>query len=179
MLDASGSVESNYALIQDLAKRVVYGLNFNAGRTRVGVITYQNTEQIRFHLNEYTSQDEVLNAIAFDKNSSDGTHTSSALRIMREQMFKARKGDRTGVDNVALVLTDGRSNIQNSNTIPEADLAKDDDIHMMAVGVGRRVGHNEINGIASSPTSDNAFFLDDASELDNVANLILDQLCEF
>ena len=179
LLDASGSVEANYILIQELTKRVVHGLNFDGGRTRVGVITYQNEEKVRFNLNEYTSKDEVLNAIAFDQDiQNHGTHTTSALRVMREDMFQSRNGDRTGVDNVALVFTDGKSNIQNVNTIPEADLAKDDGIHMMAVGVGRRVGQNEINGMASSPSSDNAFMLEDASELDDIANLILDQLCE-
>ena len=153
-------------------------MNFDNGRTRVGVITYQDTEQIRFHLNEYYSQDEVLNAIAFNQGKSQGTYTSVAINVMREDMFKARNGDRTGVDNVAIVVTDGNSNIQSQRTIPEADEAKDDDIRMMAVGVGRRVGHSEVTGIASVPSADNAFFMEDESELDDIANLILDELCD-
>ena len=178
LLDASGSVEDNFALIQDLTKRIVYGLNFAIDRTRVSIVTYQDTEQVRFNLDEYTSKDEVINAIAFDQAKRKGTHTSSALRTMREDMFTPRNGDRNGVDNVAIVMTDGRSNIEQDNTIPEADLAKDGAIRLITVGVGRRVGVSEINGMASRPSSENAFLLINESDLNEVADLILDQLCE-
>ena len=156
----------------------MWGLNFEGGRTRVGTVTYQRKEKLRFHLNEYNSKEEVLNAIAFDQDGSLGTFTSSAITVMIDDMFKSRRGDRTGVDNVGLVITDGRSNIQERNTITEADRAKDDDILMMAVGVGKRVGTEEINGIASNPSSDNAFFMEDESELNRIADRILDQLCD-
>ena len=178
LLDASGSVDDNFALIQELTKRIVSGLNFAIDRTRVGIVTYQDTEQVRFNLDEYTSKDEVINAIAFDQSRSKGTHTSSALRTMREDMFTNSNGDRNGVDNVAIVITDGRSNIQEDNTIPEAELAKNEDIRVMTVGVGRRVGISEINGMASTPSSDNTFLLVNESDMNEVADLILDQLCE-
>ena len=179
MLDVSGSVEENFSLIQDLTKTIVHGLNFNAGRTRVGLLTYQNQVQVRFHLNEYTSKSDVIHAISYDQRKAKGTHTTDALRTMRKDMFKARRGDRTAVDNVAIVITDGRSNMEQRSTIPEAELSKDDGIHMITVGVGRSVRHNEIIGMASNPASDNAYFLKDRSELDETSDLILDQLCDY
>ena len=181
-MDASGSVENSFALIQELAKRIVYGLDFSDGATRVGIVTYRNSEQIRFNLDEYTSRDEVVNAIAYDQDYSEGTFTSSAIKAMREDMFTTRNGDRRGVDDVAMVITDGRSNIQKADTIREADLAKDEGILMMSVGVGERVWINELTGMASEDSSgdssDNVFLLLDSSELDDVADQILDALCE-
>ena len=177
-MDASGSVESNFALIQDLAKTIVWGLNFNGGRTRVGVITYQADANERFLLNEYTDKESVLNAIAFDQTKQTGTHTAEALSMMTKSYFNARAGDRTGVDNIAIILTDGNSNINSDDTIPEAIRAQDDEIHVMAVGVGRRVSQREIYGMVSQPEDENAFFMRDAAELNEVADLVLDQICE-
>ena len=41
------------------------GLDFNFGRTQVGVVTFSATASVQFSLNKYTSKGEVLNAIAF------------------------------------------------------------------------------------------------------------------
>ena len=41
------------------------GLDFNFGRTQVGVVIFSDTATVGFPLNKYTSKDEVLNAIAF------------------------------------------------------------------------------------------------------------------
>jgi hypothetical protein len=40
---------------------------------------------------------------------------------MRTEMFTARHGDRPEADNVAIVMTDGVSNINQYKTVPEAD----------------------------------------------------------
>jgi hypothetical protein len=40
---------------------------------------------------------------------------------MRTEMFTARHGDRPEADNVAIVMTDGVSNINQYRTVPEAD----------------------------------------------------------
>ena len=41
------------------------GLDFNFGRTQVGMVIFSDNPQGGFPLNKYTSKAEVLNAIAF------------------------------------------------------------------------------------------------------------------
>ena len=48
------------------------------------------------------------------------THTADALRVMREDIFNPRNGDREDARNVAIVFTDGNSNINEENTVPTA-----------------------------------------------------------
>ena len=48
--------------------------------------------------------------------------------MMRRELFSSGRGDRTGVDNIAILVTDGYSNVERHNTIPEAERAKDDGI---------------------------------------------------
>ena len=52
-------------------------------------------------------------------------------------MFQPGYGDREGVPNVLIIVTDGESNIQNWRTLPEAQLIKDSGVHVYSIGVGR------------------------------------------
>jgi hypothetical protein len=52
------------------------------------------------------------------------TNTSGAIRAMHEEIFIPLRGDRRGVPNIGIVLTDGESNRDQHLTIPEANKAK-------------------------------------------------------
>ena len=54
VLDASGSVNYDYDLAQQLARLVVHGLNLNQDRMRVSVLTYQNAEQVAIQHIKFT-----------------------------------------------------------------------------------------------------------------------------
>ena len=49
LLDASGSVEYNFDLEQQLTKQIIWGLNFAGSRFRVGLITWQAQERVMCH----------------------------------------------------------------------------------------------------------------------------------
>ena len=46
-MDSSGSVETMFDMSINIAKQIVHGLNFWGGRTRVGVITFADTAEVR------------------------------------------------------------------------------------------------------------------------------------
>lgn len=162
-----------------LTERIVMGLNFEGDRTRVGVVTYQSSPKIEFPLNAYREKLEVMNAIAFKQDMRVyGTNTADALDVLRSDFFISTAGERSGVQNVAIVMTDGRSNIKMAETLVEADKAKNENIRLMVVGIGAKMDAVEINGIASDPDSDNTFQLPGEGDLQTVADQILDQLCQ-
>ncbi|XP_012935771.1 collagen alpha-1(XII) chain, partial [Aplysia californica] len=69
---------------------------------------------------------------------------------MREQMFSATMGARSGVPRIGIVITDGKSpNIQNTKT--QADAARGAGIEMLAVGIGSSVDKTELDAIAGNP----------------------------
>lgn len=53
------------------------------------------------------------------------TNTADALREMGNNMFTAANGDRSDAPNIAILLTDGVSNINSRRTIPEGVSARD------------------------------------------------------
>ena len=48
------------------------------------------------------------------------THTADALRMMSDDIFNSKHGDRETARNVAFIITDGNSNINPEETIARA-----------------------------------------------------------
>ena len=65
------------------------------------------------------------------------TNTAGGLEKMHREMFTPANGDRPGVPNICIILTDGISNIDPMRTIPNAEEARAAGIHIFAVGIGK------------------------------------------
>jgi hypothetical protein len=136
----------------------------------VGVITYSDNAQVEFYLDSYSDRRDVLNALSFMQRGGR-TNTQEALRLSNEDIFTASRfvfsfqkrklnemlmnlmvcrGDRTGVDDVAILLTDGGSNISKDRTIPRARDLKNNQVEVFVVAVGDQVSH--LGGIREQNT---------------------------
>ena len=93
-------------------------------------------------------------------------------------MFNRANGDRPNAPNVAIVLTDGVSNLNSERTIPEAIAAKKADIHMFVIGIGLAEQTDEINKLASPPIEENRFLVTNFDELDFIRAAVYDRLCK-
>ena len=60
-------------------------------------------------------------------------------------MFTPQNGDRPTAPNIAIVITDGVSNLAQKNTIPYAQEAHRQGIRMFAIAIGMKV--NNVVGI--------------------------------
>ena len=76
-----------------------------------------------------------MNAIDAIENRFGSTNTADAIELMRTELYTADNGDRYGVPNVAIIVTDGVSNINSRLTIPEARQARAEGIHIYTVGI--------------------------------------------
>ena len=56
------------------------------------------------------------------------TFTTSAIRLLRQELFTGRNGDRPNIQNYVILITDGNSNINPAQTIPEAIAARNEGI---------------------------------------------------
>ena len=63
----------------------------------------------------------------------------SAIRYVTDIMFKATSGDRPGVTNIVILITDGEANRDANLTTPEAIRARSKGIHILAIGIGEQV----------------------------------------
>ncbi|XP_064631744.1 uncharacterized protein LOC135490027 [Lineus longissimus] len=177
VLDDSGSIGSeNFELIRQFISTVVAKFNIGRAGVQIGVVTYTYKARLQFHLNEHTTLADLQTAIQAIPYTTGTTDTSAGIRYMRDTMFTAANGDRSGVPNIGIVITDGRS-ISEAWTLREAQLARDANVTMLALGIGR-VNVNEINGIASDPDADHALTISTFLDLVNVVDTIADSLCD-
>ncbi|XP_033728449.1 collagen alpha-1(XII) chain-like [Pecten maximus] len=151
--------------------------DIDSGNVRVGVVTYSTAVSVQFHLNEHTSRHDIEKAIDSIPYQFGNTNTAGGLRTMHHVMFTSDHGDRPDAENICIILTDGVSNIDHTLTIPEANSAKDSGIRIYAIGIGL-LETEELDGIASLPTGEHSFNVDDFSELDNLHDAVFESTCE-
>ena len=106
------------------------------------------------------------------------------MQLMRRQCFsdpeptgnREIRGDRAWAPNIAMVITDGESNVQEQQTIPKAKQAKRNGVRIIAIGVTDNTDSVELRGIASDPTKD-VFNVINFRALNNILNSIIVALC--
>ena len=177
VLDLSGSVEEEYRLVITFARAVTYGLNIDSDLVRVGAVTYATTDTDQFSMNTYTGfKQSVINALNF-YHEGGRTNTQAALRTAMNQ-FTPGRGDRAGVRNVMVLVTDGYSNVNKEDTVPNAITAKGAGIDIYSIALGETPNIRELNDIASNPESEYVFRLRGIQDVDDIADALLDRLCQ-
>jgi len=91
-------------------------------------------------------------------------------------MFTVQNGSRPGVPKILILLTDGTANIEESNTLLEADLTKAANIKLYTVGVTDEVDEVQLRVMASSP--DYFFFASDFEQLNSVLEQVVEYSCK-
>ena len=178
VLDASTSVtEFNFQVVKDFLIDFLSEASIDDGSVRVGIITFSDDDYLQFHLNAHGDRASLNRAIDSMPYRQGSTNTADALLTMRSEMFTAANGDRAGVPNVAIVITDGVSNINSRRTIPEAEQARAEGIHIYSIGIGL-TDTKELDGMASRPVEDNRYSVQDFSGLHTLRDDIFHAICQ-
>ena len=158
VLDSSGSIGSgNYQRVRDFVKNFISsGITIGQDKDQVGVIIFSNDAQVVFNLSTYQNQAQMLSAISSIPYIGGGTNTAAALRQLIDEGFTEGGGARLDLKTVlrvAIVMTDGKSNVNPSDTPIAAKRVHDfrPSILVYAVGVTSSVNQAELNEIATSP----------------------------
>ena len=70
--------------------------------------------KVNFRLDAYNRKSDILNAIAYLPQSGGRTNTAAGINTMRSDVF-TKTGDRAGIKNVAILLSDGNTNVNPQN----------------------------------------------------------------
>lgn len=179
-IDDSGSInKENFEKMVDFVREFIQGLRIgDAGSqraSRVGMLTFSDRANILFHLNEYKTKFSILNAMP-PYYSGGKTNTADALRVMHEEMFTSGRGDQNDVANIAIVLTDGRSNDE-QETWQQAVKAREKGIHVIPISVGTNFKQSELDAMASYPTANNIYKVTSFDTLRDIRDRILRAVC--
>lgn len=177
ILDSSTSVgDDNFQRMIDFVKTFLHVADIDSGAVRVGVLTYSTSVHIQFMLNTWHTKGDIFLALDTIPYMYGSTNTADGLRSMRVEMFTRSAGDRSGVPNIAIVMTDGVSNINSRRTVPEADEAKSEGIRIYALGIGL-TETDELKKISSKPLQHYLYTVEDFSELDILQDHLFKSFC--
>uniref|UniRef100_A0A0B7AIU7 VWFA domain-containing protein n=1 Tax=Arion vulgaris TaxID=1028688 RepID=A0A0B7AIU7_9EUPU len=178
LLDSSNSMWApNFRKQLEFVSDVVGMFQIGPDKTQVGVATFNNEVQLQFYLNEYKDKDKLLRAIKMvEQTHGPSTATDKAIKFLRTHFFQRRFGARPFVPHVAIIITDGQSDHM-IRTLIEATRAKQQDIIIFAVGVGELVNSLELERMASAPSNEYAFVVDNFAFLNSIKEKLAVQTC--
>lgn len=155
---------------------LVSGLEVSPNRVRVGIVVYHGEPKAEVFLNTFTDKSELLDFIRILPYHGGGTNTGAALNFTQQQVFVREKGSRIelGVQQVAVVITDGRS--QDDVSTPAANLRRAG-VTVYAVGV-KDADEAQLHQIASYPTKEHTFTVDSFSKLKTLETSLQRVMCQ-
>jgi collagen type VI alpha len=180
VLDSAGTVHlERWDYMLEFVMFAVWNLDIHPDRTRVGLLYWSDDAQIGFHLNQYSTRQDVIQAIRKIPYLGNRTNTAAALRTLRREMFTLEHGDRPGARNVAVLVANGDSTVDSTLTIPEAIQNRIDGTLLITVGVERQMMYSlELEGIASFPRDQNMLSVASFSDLPAIASTVVSRFCQ-
>jgi len=94
---------------------------------------------LQFHLNQFTNVQSLVNAVRQIQYCRGNTNTTGGLRLARTEIFNAANGDRSGVPNVLVLITDGNPTREVDQLDEEVRRIKRLGVTIVGVGVTNRV----------------------------------------
>ena len=153
VIDTSSSIGSfQFQMVREFVDNVTINLKLHSPESSVGVITYDNSARTYFTLREHTSLTTLSPAInpGLPYFRGFGTNTAGALRLLLSSAQNGFLGIRNETSNIAIVITDGRSDSQFSTRSAAAALHAANIFDVYAIGYGS-ADINELNTVASDP----------------------------
>ena len=110
------------------------------------------------------------------------TNTSGGIWITKTQVFdptrSGRNGDRSDVQNIAIIVTDGKSTRDADKTIPYANEMKRQGNRVLVVGITELVNRTELAGMSSTGVENQTYWMSaDFRVLNTIIDSIVTETC--
>ncbi|CAC5383550.1 COL6A [Mytilus coruscus] len=193
VLDTSASIgQTNFAKQINFIHDIVNMLNIGPGtrQSRVATVSFSSNVVFEFGFTDDQNEVDVLNAVdKINYVSGSSTRTYLGLEYVHKTVFATGNGERPGIANVVVVLTDGNTNPGHAPitslegkqlTQTEASHIKSLPAYVFAIGIGSGVDKTEINGMASKPSDTFSILVDSYDTLDTsvIKNTVLTRVCK-
>jgi len=164
VLDNSGSVGAQRPQVIDFARHVVGSFVMGSTAAQIGLVEFHTT--VTTHATLTPSLTTISTAL--DNAPAVGTSTFLSGGIERGHAVVTGTGARAGVPKVLVLMSDGVQTVggNDQTALDKAALAKAAGIKIIAIGFGG-VSLTTLNGIATSPASEHAFYKSSAQDVVN------------
>ncbi len=145
---------------------------------RVAAIVFDDQPHLKFTLNRYKTKQDIIQGIRHIQHMGGRTNIADALRMAQVDVFIPGSGDREGAPNFAVLFTDGASNVNEDETLPQAIAARVAGIHIITVAVGQSISMPELQGLTSHPYESNMFTVGSYQDIYSLVPDVLAAMCD-
>uniref|UniRef100_A0A2K6LVM1 Collagen alpha-1(VII) chain n=1 Tax=Rhinopithecus bieti TaxID=61621 RepID=A0A2K6LVM1_RHIBE len=175
LLDGSSSIgRSNFREVRSFLEGLV--LPFSGAASAQGVrfatVQYSDDPRTEFSLDALGSGGDVIRAIRELSYKGGNTRTGAAILHVADRVFLPQLA-RPGVPKVCILITDGKSQ---DLVDTAAQKLKGQGVNLFTVGI-KNADPEELKRVASQPTSDFFFFVNDFSILRTLLPLVSRRVC--
>ncbi|KAK2188838.1 hypothetical protein NP493_122g05011 [Ridgeia piscesae] len=151
LIDSSAAVgRKNWQKMIKFVKILSSKLTVSPDRARVAVVSFSTEATLHFKLDSHVTLKSMEAAIDRIRWEGRWTNTADALRVTKDEVFKTEHGDRSNAPNVAVLISNGRSNLYLWDTVPVAKSLRKAGINIFVIGIGSQIDKTEMKGIAGS-----------------------------
>jgi len=176
-IDTSGSIRlERFTYIRQYIAQLLDDLEISPNKTKVAVVVYADDSQEVLSLNSFTNKQDIIwttNNIVF---SGGKTNTASALQMIQDKVFTQGAGDRSNARNIVWLFTDGNSNLNQENTIPQAVSLRISGAYVITISIGSDVNRYELAGIASEPHNETVFIVGSYRDLPTIVDSVINSV---
>ena len=190
VIDSSGSIRDNnppdrsfdnYELQLQFLTTLVNAFSVGLDATRVGAILFSEQVSLQFALNTYNTAGEINAALLGLPYLGQTTNTPQALIQTRTECFSTGNGDRSNVDNLAIVVTDGVPfpDSRRSPALDEARALKDSGATVISIGITDNIDVDFLREMSSPPQLEgqNYFTATDFNALQQIQRTVVEGTC--
>lgn len=175
VLDKSSSIGmSNFEYVREFVKLILSELPLGPDLVQVQLTTYNSVVEDVFVLgysHDIFELEALIDGITY---KGKGTHTGKALKHIVDNALPS-PDNRPDVDDMVLLVTDGRS--KDYKIVQEAVATLHDVSEVYVIGVGTNIRVSELNFIASDADEDHYRQARDYSELPTLNQWVLQSQC--
>ncbi|MBN3274147.1 CO7A1 protein, partial [Polyodon spathula] len=139
---------------------------------RFGMVQYSDDSRVEFTLSQFLNGSQVLSAVRNLKYKGGNTRTGAGLKFVADNFFGPTL-IRRDVPKIAILITDGKSQ---DNVEQVSQKLQSQDIKMFAVGI-KNADQRELNQVASRPSSEFSFYINDFKILRTLLPLVTPRVC--
>ncbi|KAG7472303.1 hypothetical protein MATL_G00107490 [Megalops atlanticus] len=174
LVDGSWSIgRTNFKRVRDFLEGLVTPFHIGPDRVQIALSQYSGDPRTEWQLNNFTSRDQLLEAVRNFRYKGGNTFTGQALMHVLEQNLREEVGARPDTPRFLILLTDGKSQ---DDAIAAANKLKNAGVELIAVGV-KNADEAELRQVASEPLELNVYNVNDFPLLSKLVGRLVRILC--
>ncbi|XP_056155913.1 collagen alpha-1(XX) chain [Lampris incognitus] len=174
LVDGSWSIgRTNFRRVRDFLEALVTPFHIGPNRIQFGLTQYSGDPRTEWQLNNFTTKNQLLEAVRNFRYKGGNTFTGQALIHVMEQNMKVESGARANAPFVVLLLTDGKSQ---DDAVVAASRLRSAGVEIITVGV-KNADEAELRQVASEPLELNVYNVNDFPLLSKLVARLVHILC--